>query len=540
MSVHRAALAVITLCLSAFALAQPASPPLVNWAAPPYWAPPAGHHVAHAQTSPALASFPDRGVSVASTPETPLTGTLPFVAVTPCRLVDTRHGPKDVQQPGGSTPGFPRVQFASGEIRSYDLTSSTDCTSLPAGVGGWSLQFQFTTGGGSGVPSYLEAWPYNSGLGVGFQSAPAAESTMLGYADRWTANSAVIPAGSDADGSINVYVQNAGDVIIEVNGYYGEANLSTTPNPMQIAMLIWYHAANIPAHFTAGGDIHAPVALAFDGAHIWVANGAIPGSVTELNASDGSKVGTFTGSGDINGPFALAFDGAHIWVANDNGKSVTELNASDGTKVGTFTAGTDINAPDALALDGAHIWVANYSGNSVTELKASDGSKVGTFTAGTDINTPDALAFDGAHIWVANYGISTVTELNASDGSKVGTFTAGGDITNPTGLAFDGAHIWVANFFGNSVTELNASNGSKVGTFTAGGDINGPGGLAFDGALIWVANFLGNSVTELNASTGSKVDTFTAGGDLNHPQVLAFDGAHIWVANYTGNSLDKL
>jgi hypothetical protein len=43
---------------------------------------------------------------------------------------------------------------------------------------------------------------------------------MLGYSDRWTATSAVIPAGNDASGSINVLGQNAGDVIIEVNGYF--------------------------------------------------------------------------------------------------------------------------------------------------------------------------------------------------------------------------------------------------------------------------------------------------------------------------------
>ncbi|MFI5167826.1 MAG: hypothetical protein ACHQQS_14510 [Thermoanaerobaculales bacterium] len=438
-----------------------------------------------------------------STPETPLTGALPFVAITPCRLVDTRHGPKDVQQPGGGTPSFPRGYYGNGEIRSYDLTSSADCTGLPAGVGAWSLQFQFTT---ATQASYLEAWPYVSSGGIGGQAAPASESTMLGYTDRWTANAAVIPAGNDAKGSINVFVEHAGDVIVEVNGYYAPTNLTTTPNPMQIAMLMWYHAANIPSHFTAGGDLHGPTALAFDGAHIWVANFALAGpgisTVTEVNASDGSWVGTFTGGGDINYPYALAFDGAHIWVANSLGDSVTELKASDGSKVNTFNGGGDISGPYGLAFDGAHIWVANAGSNSVTELNASDGSKVNTFTAGGDLHSPDALAFDGAHIWVANSGSASVTELNASTGAKIGTFTAGGDINYPYALAFDGAHIWVANYSGNSVTELNASDGSKVGTFCAGvcgvsGDINMPWALAFDGAHIWVANGLGGSLDKL-------------------------------------------
>ena len=145
-----------------------------------------------------------------------------FYAVTPCRLVDTRHSPhKDVYEPGDiAPPGYPRGSYASAEARSYDLTLSSDCPGLPSGVVAWWLLFQFTTQGSSGIPSFLVAWPYVLAGGVGGQTVPANESTMLGYADRWTANSAIIPAGNDANGSINVFVQNAGDVIVEVNGYF--------------------------------------------------------------------------------------------------------------------------------------------------------------------------------------------------------------------------------------------------------------------------------------------------------------------------------
>jgi DNA-binding beta-propeller fold protein YncE len=303
-----------------------------------------------------------------------------------------------------------------------------------------------------------------------------------------------------------------------------------TLNLMKVAMLQWYQATAAGIHFDGGGDINGAVALAFDGQHVWVAN--LGGnSVTELNASDGSKVGTFDGGGDILHPDALAFDGAHIWVGNQS-SNVTEINASDGSKVGTFDGGGDINIADALGFDGAHVWVANAAGNNVTELNASDGSKVGTFDGGGDISEPFALAFDGAHIWVANGGSSnSVTELEASDGSKVATYTAGGHLAEPDALVFDGVHIWVGNYAGNSVTELNASDGTEVGTFSGSGDIATPYGLAFDGAHIWVANQTSNSVTELKASDGSKVGTFDGGGDISDPLALVFDGAHIWVAN---------
>jgi DNA-binding beta-propeller fold protein YncE len=304
------------------------------------------------------------------------------------------------------------------------------------------------------------------------------------------------------------------------------------------------------AQYTGGGDIRLPLALAFDGAHVWVANNAgwqdQLGSVTELSAADGSRIATL----QVLKPMALVFDGAHIWVADSDlpyASEVTELDAGSGAVVASYGGG-DIQDPRALVFDGTHIWVANgnYALSTVTELKVSDGSEVGTFTGGGTIDGPLALAFDGTHIWVANCTGQQpnqgdyLTELKASDGSKVGTFDAGGDIQCPDALLFDGAHVWIANLTGNSVTKLRASDGAKLGTFTANGDIYLPTALAFDGSHVWVANGnglpgKGNSVTELDAASGAKVTTFTDG--IAFPTALVFDGAHIWVANANSNSL---
>ena len=212
---HIAVFVIVLLCLASLSHSQPVAPPdppLENWTAPPYWTPPGAEQ---ARQHPIVAQTTDeRGVTTESASPTTI---LPFTAVTPCRLVDTRHGPKDVYGPGDVEPsGYPRGSYASGEIRSYDLTLSA-CTGLPAGVGAWSLQFQFVT---ATQAAFLESWPYASGLGIEAQVVPASQSTMLGYTDRWTAMSAIIPAGDDADGSINVYAQYAGDVIVQVNGYY--------------------------------------------------------------------------------------------------------------------------------------------------------------------------------------------------------------------------------------------------------------------------------------------------------------------------------
>jgi hypothetical protein len=76
--------------------------------------------------------------------------------------------------------------------------------------------------------------------------------------------------------------------------------------------------------------LNNPSAIAVDGTHIWVANsgGADGGSVTELNASNGSRIRTRSGgSYGLTGPYAIAVDGAHIWVVNGNGDSLAVLPA---------------------------------------------------------------------------------------------------------------------------------------------------------------------------------------------------------------------
>ena len=197
-----AVFAIVLLCLAALSHAQPADRPLANWSAPSSWTPAA---VGHAATSSAKTR--------SATTQGDLTNPLPFIAVTPCRLIDTRHGPLDI-------PASPaRGTYTTGETRTYDFSKSTTCTGLPTSAGAWSLMFQYTTSAVSGGPaSFLTAWPAGTTM-------PSPESTLLGYADRWSANSAIIPGGG-TDSSISVYAQHGGDVIIDINGYYSESPAS--------------------------------------------------------------------------------------------------------------------------------------------------------------------------------------------------------------------------------------------------------------------------------------------------------------------------
>ena len=88
-------------------------------------------------------------------------------------------------------------------------------------------------------------------------------------------------------------------------------------DPLQVALLRWYQA-NQTTSFNVGS---APYGVAFDGTCIWVAN-YNSDTVTKLNASDGSLVGTYnTGIS----PRGIAFDGANIWVANSQSNTVSKF-----------------------------------------------------------------------------------------------------------------------------------------------------------------------------------------------------------------------
>jgi len=154
----------------------------------------------------------------------------------------------------------------------------------------------------------------------------------------------------------------------------------------------------IPVHvLPVGQDMNTATAIAVDGPDVWVASetdrwvtnlypGMEGGSVTELNAADGSWVATLTGGCyNFDGPRGIAVDGSHIWVANSGinqaGGSVTELNASNGGWIRTLPDGTWIqsllrgcipgvlasgsyhfSSPGLIAAVGTHIWVFGSDG----------------------------------------------------------------------------------------------------------------------------------------------------------------------------------
>jgi len=166
--------------------------PLKPWAAPLLWQPSA----AEAQAAGARADSPPAGVTPKA--QTPA-GALVFVGMTPCRVVDTRAGM-------GFIGAFGPPSMAGGASRTFPIQASTTC-SVPASAQAYSFNVTVVP---PGPLIYLTVYPTG-------QPAPNA-STLNSFQGFVVANAAIVPAGTG--GSVDVFVSDPTDVIIDINGYY--------------------------------------------------------------------------------------------------------------------------------------------------------------------------------------------------------------------------------------------------------------------------------------------------------------------------------
>jgi len=122
---------------------------------------------------------------------------LAFYASTPCRVADTR----------GATGPFGGPSMAGPVERDFQVPLS-GC-GIPATAGGYSLNITVVPPGYLG---YLTAWPTG-------QTRPNA-STLNSWEGKVVANAAIVPTGNNE--SISVFVSNPTNVILDINGYFGQ------------------------------------------------------------------------------------------------------------------------------------------------------------------------------------------------------------------------------------------------------------------------------------------------------------------------------
>jgi DNA-binding beta-propeller fold protein YncE len=118
-----------------------------------------------------------------------------------------------------------------------------------------------------------------------------------------------------------------------------------------------------------GWGFAGPDAIAADGRHVWVANGA--GSTVSELSSTGALVKVLSGSRyKFDDPIGIAAGGRHVWVANDVSGTVSEL-SSTGALVRVLSGSRyKFVTPIGIAAGGANVWVTNAD-QSVTGFPVS-------------------------------------------------------------------------------------------------------------------------------------------------------------------------
>jgi hypothetical protein len=182
--------------------------PLKNWATPLYW------HSSQAEKEPAgnpvpLLQFSGNAVS---------TDALSFVAITPCRLVDTRGVAASfngaiVPFSGPSIPAATTVMFPVRSIAESDAnTTPAPCGVIPSNAQAYSLNLGVIPQSAATV-GFVTLWPAGA-----TQPVIATVGSPQGLI---ASNAAIVPAGTPL-GGISLY--NSGpatiDVIIDMNGYF--------------------------------------------------------------------------------------------------------------------------------------------------------------------------------------------------------------------------------------------------------------------------------------------------------------------------------
>jgi hypothetical protein len=195
-SISRSAAFSLLATLSAVSITAQVRPEAIpNWATPLYWSSgrPAGAPPASLERTDERERLAIHAESATALPSAPL----PFIAVTPCRIVDTRRA--------ADTFGGPAL--VSAAPRDFPLPTGP-CSGIPSNAGAYSLNFTVTNTTGAGD---IRVYPQGASVPV--------VSTLNYVGGQTVANAAIVPAGTDGGISVRADVHGA-DLIVDINGYY--------------------------------------------------------------------------------------------------------------------------------------------------------------------------------------------------------------------------------------------------------------------------------------------------------------------------------
>ncbi len=399
-------LMMVVLLAASAAFAQAEDPvPLKNWPAPLYWQPStqerAGNH--------GIGEGRPRSVHVESMSTTFPSAPLVYVAITPCRLVDTRTGTMPV--------GYGPPSMTADSTRT--IAAPGGGCGLPAAEA-YSVTVTVVPPGGA-MMRWLTLYPTGTTLPL--------VATLNDRTGLIINNAAIVPTGTPL-GSFNIYVKDATDVVIDVNGYYVE--------PTALAL--------------GAGAVGAP-ALSFGDATTGLySNGA--GSVSI--ATGGTERVRVTGGmlsvdGSLDFSSALTLSGANLLRANS-----TDLFLGIGAK-GPLGAGQN-SALGAGALGGL------TSGNGNTAVGYSAGASIDTTSYNLAVGTLALFSSTGSYnTAVGSYAGNRMT--SGTQNTLVGMSAGDSPITGASNVAVGDATAYhmtsgTSNTFVGSSAGYNLQDGN--------------------------------------------------------------------------------
>jgi hypothetical protein len=325
---------------SGVAAAQPAQDVVPDWSAPAYWTPPASR-----------SSEPGHALSIKTIAAS--YSPMPFIAVTPCRIADTRGN--------GFTGAYGPPSLSQGSPRNFSL--SGQCGIPTGAVVAVSLNITVTNTQG---PGFIQIYP---------QGAAAPVVSTLNYvAGQTVANAAVVPLGS---GGVTVTAGVSGtDLIIDTNGYYAGAGTGTDN------LFLGRSAGN----FTMTGNANIGIgASALQNNSTGINNVAVGNAALGNNTAGSSNTAIGTGA-----------------LVSDNGGSnvavgwLALLNASGGSNIGIGPS-----AGSNLTSGGFNIYLGNEGvASESTTIRIGSGSvHTRLFVAGV-LGTP----VTGAQVLISGTG----------------------------------------------------------------------------------------------------------------------------------------
>jgi hypothetical protein len=422
MRLHRVSCSLLLECVLGIGVvisAQELSPKaLSNWAAPPMWTPPAVEvEEVHVRGMEGI-----RPIRV----QTDLTGPLPFIAVTPCRVVDTR----------GPNGPFGGPIFGIAEARTYALSTNPACPGFPAAstIQGYSLNITVTQTAGAG---FVTGFPSGTSL-------PVVSTVNFTSAGQSLSNAAIVPAGSGGNaGKIDIYASQQTHVIVDINGYYAGsvvtsivAGTGITASPASGAVTVGIANGGVGlAQLSPAGSTSGQVLQSSGSAVIWgdASNLNTANALVRRDGSGNFTAGTVTLSGDLTLGGILT-KGSGLRLLHTTGSFNIFVGAGAGNLTTSGVGNNAVLGADAMtsnttgnnaAVLGADAFASNTTGNTGTAIGA------GALKNNTTGNNNIGLG--------ANAGVNLTTENNNIDIGNAGVVADSGTIrigTNATHTKF--------------------------------------------------------------------------------------------------------